>query len=83
MPYIPNPQERRAIISALTNHHLLDIHSKDVDSLLCITPKGREYVEFRGYPVPLPSTAAPSPILNEAKVEKTTPPSKLQTKRKN
>lgn len=49
LPFIPSPQERQAILQALQAHHLINI---DRD-LITITPKGREYVQWRG-PLPQP-----------------------------
>jgi len=45
MPAIPNAQERQAVIRALANHHLIIESPGD---LIEITPKGREYVQWRG-----------------------------------
>jgi hypothetical protein len=39
--------ERKAILDALKNHHLVD----DANALLTVTPKGHEYLQWRG---PLP-----------------------------
>ncbi len=50
LPLIPDASERKAIISALENHHLIQIEGE----LVTITPKGREYIEWRG---PLPETS--------------------------
>jgi hypothetical protein len=44
LPSIPSASERKAIISALENHHLIQIENE----LVTITPKGREYIEWRG-----------------------------------
>ena len=41
---IPNAQERVAIVSALQQHYLIQTTGNGFE----ITPKGREYVEFRG-----------------------------------
>lgn len=46
-PSIPNPEERRAIIGALANNHLIQLSGE----LIEVTPKGREYLHWRG---PLP-----------------------------
>jgi hypothetical protein len=46
-PIVPNPQERQAIIDALANNHLIQISGE----LIEVTPKGREYIQWRG---PLP-----------------------------
>lgn len=47
LPYIPSAEERTAIITALQAHHLIQIQ----DNLIEVTPKGREYIQWRG---PLP-----------------------------
>lgn len=47
--FIVDAQERVAILTALQNHHLVTI----VNNLVQITPKGREYLQWRG---PLPAT---------------------------
>ena len=52
-PLIPGAQERRAIISALEQHHLIQLTGELVE----ITPKGKEYIQWRG---PLPAAATPS-----------------------
>ena len=44
LPYIPSAEERRAIITALQAHHLIMIQ----DNLIEVTPKGREYIQWRG-----------------------------------
>lgn len=43
MPFIPEMGERKAIISALERHYLIAIENR----LISITPKGREYIEWR------------------------------------
>lgn len=43
MPFIPEIGERKAIISALERHYLIAIENR----LISITPKGREYIEWR------------------------------------
>lgn len=48
---IPRPEERIAIVDALSQHHLIQITNSQME----ITEKGREYVEFRGK---VPSLAA-------------------------
>lgn len=50
LPIIVSPEQRRAILDALANHHLIQIDS--VTDLVSVTPKGREYHEWRG---PLPA----------------------------
>jgi hypothetical protein len=47
LPRIPSPDERDAIIRVLAAHHLIEIN----DGVIQMTPKGREYHEWRG---PLP-----------------------------
>jgi hypothetical protein len=44
MVSVPNPVERLAILDALRNHHLIDI----VGDIITVTPKGREYIQWRG-----------------------------------
>jgi hypothetical protein len=41
---IPSVDERRAILEALRSHYLVDIKN----NLLIVTPKGREYIQWRG-----------------------------------
>lgn len=48
LPIIPSLQERVAIIHALENHYLITC----MGELIEVTPKGREYIEWRG---PLPA----------------------------
>jgi hypothetical protein len=43
-PTIPESVERQAIISALQRHHLINIEN----DLITVTPKGREYIQWRG-----------------------------------
>lgn len=43
--HIPSLDERKAIFMALQNHHLID---QDESRLIYVTPKGREYVGWRG-----------------------------------
>lgn len=50
LPVIPNPNERMAILTVLQAHHLITIEN----DLLQVTPKGREYLQWRG---PLPNAA--------------------------
>jgi hypothetical protein len=54
LPAIPSPTERRAILNALQTHYLITIDKE----LIEVTPKGREYIQWRG-PLQLP-TAAPA-----------------------
>ncbi|MFA5315840.1 MAG: hypothetical protein WC369_00240 [Dehalococcoidales bacterium] len=48
MPFIPSAAERKAIINALESHQLIQL----TGGLVEVTPKGHEYIEWRG---PLPS----------------------------
>ena len=48
LPLIMNADERLAILTALQAHHLITIRG----DLIEVTPKGREYIQWRG---PLPS----------------------------
>jgi hypothetical protein len=45
MNQVRNPVERFAMIEALRNHHLLRV---DDTGLMSVTPKAREYMEWRG-----------------------------------
>jgi len=45
LPIIPSANERRAIVNALQAHHLVILHEGE---LMEVTPKGREYIEWRG-----------------------------------
>ena len=47
LPVIPSAEERKAILLALQAHHLIVVNN----GLIEVTPKGREYISFRG---PLP-----------------------------
>ncbi len=51
MPVLPSVEERRAIINALQAHHLIQLDGE----LIEVTPKGREYIQWRGQ---LPALAA-------------------------
>ena len=48
LPLIPNTSERNSILQALEAHHLITLE----EGLIKITPKGEEYVSWRG---PLPN----------------------------
>lgn len=48
LPLIPSAEERQAIIGALRNHHLIYQYEA---GMISVTPKGREYQQWRG---PLP-----------------------------
>lgn len=49
LPLIPSANERQAIIGALQAHHLI----QDQSGVIVVTPKGREYQEWRGELPPL------------------------------
>lgn len=51
-PWIHDARERTAILSALESHRLVEV----VNELVSVTPKGREYIQWRG-PLP-PATGA-------------------------
>ena len=51
LPFIPNAQERQAIITALQAHSLIAMNGQVIE----VTPKGKEYLTWRG---PLPDEAA-------------------------
>jgi len=48
--WISDANERTAILGALANHHLIQVQGGLID----VTPKGREYLEWRGPLPPLP-----------------------------
>ncbi len=48
---VPKAEERKAIIDALAAHHLIQLKGDFIE----VTPKGREYIQWRG---PLPSIAS-------------------------
>jgi hypothetical protein len=50
IPIIPSANERQAIITALQAHHLIQ---QERSGLIVVTPKGREYQEWRGTLPPL------------------------------
>lgn len=50
IPTIPSANERQAIINALQAHHLIQ---QENSGLIVVTPKGREYAEWRGKLPPL------------------------------
>ncbi len=54
--HVVQSAERRAIVEALQKHHLIEI---DVNGLIQVTPKGREYLQWRG-PLPPPPQLPPS-----------------------
>ena len=51
LPVLPLAQERQAIVAALQAHYLIALSGE----LMEVTPKGREYLQWRG---PLPQDAA-------------------------
>jgi len=51
--WIPNAKEREAILAALQNHRLVTVDN----DLVQITPKGREYLQWRGPLPPIPPSA--------------------------
>src|SRR5207249_2538621 len=44
LPLIPSANERNAVITALQAHHLIQV----TNDLIQVTPKGREYQQWRG-----------------------------------
>ncbi len=54
LPLITAATERQAIINALESHHLITL---DASNMITVTPKGKEYQEWRGALPPLPSGA--------------------------
>lgn len=52
LPIFPSANERHAIINALQAHHLIE---QDSSGMIVVTPKGREYQEWRGPLQPLTS----------------------------
>ncbi len=58
IPLIPSVNERQSIITALQAHHLIQQESS---GLISVTPKGREYAQWRGsLPAPPNSSAGHS-----------------------
>lgn len=53
LPLLPSANERQSIINALQNHHLI-IHD-GATNMITVSPKGREYHEWRGELPPLTS----------------------------
>ena len=49
LPRIPLPHERRVVLDALEQHHLIAVEN----GLINVTPKGNEYREWRGALPPL------------------------------
>ena len=46
LPIVPSARERQAIVSALEAHHLITYDS--AANIIAVTPKGREYHQWRG-----------------------------------
>jgi len=61
IPLIPDPKERFAVLNALRAHHLVELQG----DLLEVTPKGKEYLRWRG-PLPPPSNPPLSPAIGTA-----------------
>jgi len=53
LPIIPSTSERQVVIKALDAHHLIQT---DTTGMISVTPKGREYLEWRGILPPPPTT---------------------------
>jgi len=51
MPIIPEANERKAIVNALQTHHLIMLTGE----LIEVTPKGKEYIQWRGPELPPPT----------------------------
>jgi len=45
LPIIPSANERQVVINALDAHHIIQT---DATGMISVTPKGREYLEWRG-----------------------------------
>lgn len=56
---VPSARERKAMIAALETHHLIQL--EDGTKTISVTPKGREYHQWRGALPPLPNTATGTP----------------------
>ena len=56
LPIIPSANERQAIINALQMHHL--VMYDESSNVIAVTPKGREYQEWRGTLPPLAKASA-------------------------
>jgi hypothetical protein len=54
LPTIPEAKERKAIHDALERHYLI----ATVNTLISVTPKGHEYIEWRGRVLQSPSKIA-------------------------
>ena len=55
LPIVPAARERQAMITALEGHHLIDLDQGS--NVITLTPKGREYHQWRGELPPLPRTS--------------------------
>lgn len=56
MVAIRDPMERQAILQALRTHHLVSVQG----DLIEVTPKGREYLQWRGPLPPIPKAEPPA-----------------------
>ncbi len=52
MPWVPSSDERNSMINALERHHLILFDNKTMT--ITVTPKGREYQQWRGPLPPVP-----------------------------
>ena len=52
LPIVPTARERQAMVAALAAHYLIEIDQES--NSITLTPKGREYHEWRGALTPLP-----------------------------
>jgi hypothetical protein len=68
MAQVRNPVERFAMIEALRSHHLLSV---DENWLMSVTPKGREYMQWRG---PLSEFLSARSAVPKGEVTVTEPP---------
>ena len=55
LPIVPAARERQAMITALEGHHLIELDQGS--NVITLTPKGREYHQWRGELPPLPRTS--------------------------
>ena len=55
LPIVPPARERQTMITALEAHHLIEFDPKS--NVITVTPKGREYHQWRGELPPLPGTS--------------------------
>ena len=49
MPSVPDANERKAVLNALMTHHLVQLKGE----LIEVTPKGKEYIKWRGPLLPV------------------------------